>query len=253
MWNKPIKINETTDGILLDTEGLGSTERSTNTDIKIFSLAILLSSLFIYNSIGTINEQALEDLSLVCNLTEQIHINQGKIETGIEFRSFFPGFLWVLRDFFHDLEGQTPREYLETCLRVQPGHSESIFQKNKIREAIAKYFVDRDCLTLLRPIQDETRLAHIEDEEFEDLRPEFKEGVNDFVERVFAKSKQKIVAGKALNGTMLLGLAMEYVGQMNDNETPTVMTSLDRVVSQESRRIMDDMNTDYVQKLDLIT
>lgn len=70
MWNKPIKINETTDGILLDTEGLGSTERSTNTDIKIFSLAILLSSLFIYNSIGTINEQALEDLSLVCNLTE---------------------------------------------------------------------------------------------------------------------------------------------------------------------------------------
>ena len=56
MWNKSIKINEETEAILLDTEGLGSTERSSNTDAKIFSLSILLSSLFIFNSIGPINE-----------------------------------------------------------------------------------------------------------------------------------------------------------------------------------------------------
>lgn len=70
MWDKLIPINDSTDGVLLDTEGLGSTERSTNTDTKIFSLCILLSSLFVFNSIGPINEQAIEDLSLVCNLTE---------------------------------------------------------------------------------------------------------------------------------------------------------------------------------------
>lgn len=96
MWNKPIYVNEQVDAVLLDTEGLGSTERSTNTDTKIFSLCILLSSLFIFNSIGPINEQAIEDLSLVCNLTEQIHINKSKFETGVEFRSFFPSFVWVL-------------------------------------------------------------------------------------------------------------------------------------------------------------
>jgi hypothetical protein len=75
MWSEPLKISEDVDGILLDTEGLGSTERSTNTDTKIFSLAILLSSLFVFNSIGTISELIIEDLSLVCNLTEEIHIN----------------------------------------------------------------------------------------------------------------------------------------------------------------------------------
>ena len=116
MWNKPISINDTTDAILLDTEGLGSTERSTNTDSKIFSIAILLSSLFIYNQIGAIDEQAIEDLSLVCNLTENIHIDETSIETGLEFKSFFPSFLWVLRDFHLDLEGMSPREYLEKCL-----------------------------------------------------------------------------------------------------------------------------------------
>jgi len=65
MWNKPIYVNEQVDAVLLDTEGLGSTERSTNTDTKIFSLCILLSSLFIFNSIGPINEQAIEDLVVI--------------------------------------------------------------------------------------------------------------------------------------------------------------------------------------------
>ena len=49
MWNKPVSISADTVMLLIDTEGLASTERSTNVDIKIFSLAILLSSMFIYN------------------------------------------------------------------------------------------------------------------------------------------------------------------------------------------------------------
>lgn len=60
--------------LLIDTEGLSSTERSTNIDIKIFSLSILLSSIFIYNQMGPISENSLEDLSLVANLTNYIHI-----------------------------------------------------------------------------------------------------------------------------------------------------------------------------------
>ena len=101
--------------LLIDTEGLASTERSTNIDIKIFSLSILLSSLFIYNQMGPITENSIEDLSLVANLTSYIHIQQQK-ETGAEFKQYFPTFFWVLRDFFHDLEGQTPKQYLEDCL-----------------------------------------------------------------------------------------------------------------------------------------
>jgi len=59
--------------LLLDTEGLSSTERSTNIDIKIFALSVLLASTFIYNQIGPINETAIEDLSLVAELSK--HVN----------------------------------------------------------------------------------------------------------------------------------------------------------------------------------
>lgn len=39
---------------------------------QIFSLAVLLSSMFIYNQIGSIDEKSLEGLALVTELTKKI-------------------------------------------------------------------------------------------------------------------------------------------------------------------------------------
>ena len=116
----------------------------------------------------------------MCNLTEHIHI-KSKLETGIEFKNYFPSFVWVLRDFYLDLEGKTSREYLEDCLWLEAGYTDDIYKKNKVWESIHKFFSERDCITLIRPISDENRLAHIEDEHFESLKPEFQQGVNLFV------------------------------------------------------------------------
>ena len=62
----PIKI------LVLDTEGLGATDEEQNHDVRIFSLAILLASSFIFNSQQSIDETKLNDLSLVINLTKNI-------------------------------------------------------------------------------------------------------------------------------------------------------------------------------------
>ena len=43
-------------------------------DTRIFTLAILAASSFIYNSVGSIDENALQNLSLVVNLTKSIQI-----------------------------------------------------------------------------------------------------------------------------------------------------------------------------------
>lgn len=56
MWNKLIPLSPEVDSILLDTEGLNSTDRNAEVDVKIFSLAILLSSIFVFNQIGHITE-----------------------------------------------------------------------------------------------------------------------------------------------------------------------------------------------------
>lgn len=54
IWGKPVD-GFTPDGdpikvLVLDTEGLGATDEEQNHDVRIFSLAILLASYFIYNS-----------------------------------------------------------------------------------------------------------------------------------------------------------------------------------------------------------
>jgi hypothetical protein len=87
MWNKLIPLSDEIDAILLDTEGLGSTDREFETDIKIFALSILLSSTFVFNQIGHINEQSIDDLSVVIRLTNELRIRDGQAEeTGLEFK-----------------------------------------------------------------------------------------------------------------------------------------------------------------------
>ena len=63
---QPLKV------ILIDSEGIGSMDEDENHDTKIFLLALLLSSFFIYNSIGTIDENALNNLQLIINLSKEL-------------------------------------------------------------------------------------------------------------------------------------------------------------------------------------
>ena len=60
--------------LFLDTEGLGSTIRGSTYDCRIFALSLLLSSYFVYNSVGVIDGDAISRLGLVVNLTKHIQV-----------------------------------------------------------------------------------------------------------------------------------------------------------------------------------
>jgi len=106
IWGKPL-IGKQADGttvniLVIDTEGIGALDEDSNHDSRIFSLALLLSSYFIYNSVGSIDENALESLSLIIHLTKNIQINADPSKQDLDsedYAKFFPSFLWVLRDF----------------------------------------------------------------------------------------------------------------------------------------------------------
>ena len=54
-----------------------------------------------YNSVGSIDESALQNLSLVVNLTKHIQIKTrgGEDVDTEEYANYFPSFMWVVRDF----------------------------------------------------------------------------------------------------------------------------------------------------------
>ena len=58
--------------VLLDTEGVGGLEADRRYDERIFALATLLSATLVYNSLGSIDENAIGQLSFVAQLSRHV-------------------------------------------------------------------------------------------------------------------------------------------------------------------------------------
>ena len=122
MWGAPLQLSAPgapDNLLLLDTEGLQSLSATEGHDAKIFSLAILLASSFLYNSEKAINNAAIDQLSLVAQLTQRIRAKSGRGDEGAAaLASEMPDFLWLLRDFQLELKDEggrpiTKDEYLD--------------------------------------------------------------------------------------------------------------------------------------------
>lgn len=220
LWSKPITFRKQTEGerqpplnvLIVDTEGIGSTNEEQNHDVRIFSLAVLLSSFFIYNSVGTIDETALSNLSLVCNLTKHIQVRASSSDQmSDDLSKHFPQFMWVLRDFALQLinengEQMTCDDYLEKALTIPPG-SDMSDEKNKVRKVLRELFTQRECQTIIRPLTNEDQLQRLAELDFSELRPEFVAQVGQLRSKVFDNLKPKQMNGVNLDGSMLAELA----------------------------------------------
>jgi len=234
IWGTPVPgftpDGEAVNVLVIDTEGLGALDEDSNHDARVFSLALLLSSYFVYNSVGSIDETALQNLNLVVSLTKHIHIKaQGKAEDvdPEEYSKYFPSFMWVVRDFtlqLVDEEGETltSKEYFEKALLPQNGFSEAVESKNKIRKLIKSFFPERDCCTIVRPLTKEEQLQKLEEMDVKDLRPEFIEQMMLLRRKIVNMMKPKMLNGKILNGEMLLNLAESYVTAINKGAVPNI-------------------------------
>ena len=252
LWSKPLIINgDSNEGqfptYLIDTEGLGAYDEDINHDSKIFLIAILISSLFIYNSIGTIDENALSNLSFILNLSkslklknnEDININNiSDINTDNELAKYFPILFWVLRDFslkLEDSEGNAinSNQYLENSLMEQEGTSEVIIEKNLIRKKIKNYFLERYCFPLVRPVENEKDLQNLMNLPDNKIRPEFLLQSNNLKNNIFSKIKPKNFGGNILSGEMLIALLESIINSINNGAIPVIENSWKYITDNE--------------------
>jgi len=112
------------DVLVVDTEGINALDRDQSYDMRIFTLALLLSSVFVYNSLGAIDENAISTLSAVASVAESLKhqngggggaVGGGAGRVGSRAASSsgtaaaaspleLPSLLWVVRDFALDIE-----------------------------------------------------------------------------------------------------------------------------------------------------
>lgn len=260
MWKKPLK-GQSEDGkivniIVIDSEGLGAVDQDSNHDCRIFALVLLISSMFLYNSTGTIDENAISNLSLVVSITKHIHIKSKNEDMDTEeYAAYFPSFLWVLRDFTLQLVDQggediSSTQYLENSLCAQKGFSDEIEEKNRIRRQIQTLFKDRDCFTMIRPLTDEEDLQSLDQTDIEKLRPEFIEQVLDLRKRIFSGAKCKMLRGKPLNGAMLCGLIRNYVHAINQGAVPNIESAWSYICKNQCQKVFEECFKMYMEGME---
>ena len=169
-----------------------------------------------------------------------------------ELGSFAPSFIWLLRDFYLDLEedGQqvTARDYLEMALRNHVGSGPGVESKNLIRDSIRALFPERECVTLVRPCNDERMLQKLNTVDMADLRPEFTEGLTSLIDLINHRCQPKKVGSDILNGPALAAIAQAYVTAINEGAVPEIQTAWQNVAEAECRRVMENAESVYVKE-----
>ncbi|XP_065762202.1 guanylate-binding protein 1-like [Muntiacus reevesi] len=258
MWCMPHPEKPDHALVLLDTEGLGDVEKGDNqNDSWIFALEVLLSSTFVYNSIGTINQQAMDQLHYVTELTRRIRAKSSpdkhEVQDSANFVSFFPDFVWTLRDFSLELEadGQpiTADEYLEKSLKLKQGNDKKTKTFNEPRLCIRKFFPEKKCFIFDRPAH-RKHLIHLEQLQEEDLNPEFREQVADFCCYILSHSKAKTLSGGiTVNGPRLQSLVQTYVNAISSGDLPCMENAVLTLAETENLAAVQKAIAHYDQQM----
>jgi len=258
MWGATVDDDNTI--LFLDCEGFGSTESDRTRDSKLMSLCFLLSSVFLLNTKGVLNEGLFNSLALVSAIAANVlgDAHEG-FDRGLQQYASKPVLLWVLRDFFlelRDMSGNTfsPDEYLEQALRAQPlvgVDAERARAACEVREALLNAFPERRCATLVVPVVDEAKVQKLNDIPYRELRPEFRKQFEEVQAAVFglARTHPKSVDGQLVNGTALAFALKRFVNDLNANQALNPRSAWEGVQHTACGALADELRGVAAEKL----
>lgn len=202
--------------VVIDTEGIDALDADNTHDARIFTLGLLLSSMFLYNSMGALDESSMQTLALMTKVSQCVRASaeEDSHDDVGALAEYMPHFLWVLRDFtlrLTDREGNPiePQEYLEEALQVREGMASD---RESVRRHVREAFRERSLFTLPRPAADD-HIASL-DSNPRYASPHFNARVSEL--RAFLSKRMRPMAarGSTLSGPMYAALVEHLVGEM---------------------------------------
>lgn len=192
---------------------------------------VLISSLFLYNTTSNIDEQGISELSLAAHISNSIASD----DKNTLISELAPKFIWLIRDFslekIHPDTGEeiSSKEYLELCLNKKISGKNSN-ENNIIRENIIKYFHERDCVTLCRPVDSEEDLKRLNKLPFNNLNTDFKTEILSLKNEIYKNSQPKRFQGKKLTGVGLYHFIQNVISKINEGAVPNINNAWENVV-----------------------
>ncbi|XP_066499376.1 guanylate-binding protein 1-like [Hoplias malabaricus] len=250
MWCVPHPLKKDHTLVLLDTEGLGDVKKGDEKhDVWIFCMAVLLSSTLVYNSLGTIDNTALEKLYYVTELTEHIKVkskpksDDEMYNPSLEFMRVFPSFIWAVRDFSLQLklDGKpiTADEYLENALKLNPGDKPNDI-KSKTRRSLQEFFAVRKCFVFERPASSK-KMVDMEMLTDAALDNDFVKEADAFCSYIYNNSSPKTMrGGLGVSGRMLATLAQTYVEAISSGQVPSLDNAVESLAQIHNSRALTE-------------
>jgi hypothetical protein len=199
--------------------------------------------MFVYNSVGNIDENALQTLGLVVNMAKNIQ-QQKSITEGLDENTIaetFPFFLWIVRDFSLQLVDEnnfkiSSRLYFEKALEQIKGHSTKTEAKNKVRKLIKHFFRNRDCVTMIRPVENEKDLQKLNELPDYRLRSDFLKQIQTTRSMILRRITAKKMNGQYIDGPRLIALAEAYIDSVNNGGAPCIENAWEFVRKFENKK-----------------
>ena len=223
--------------LVLDTEGIDALEQDTN-DVRLFTLALLLSSTFLYNSVGPIDEAALQTLGLMTKISEYVKVTANETPTAAQLSAHMPHFYWLLRDFSlrmtRDDEPCTADEYLEGAI-AGGGHSE---ERGRVRQTIRDAFPRRNLVTLPRPAA-----AATQNMQPHQVDGRFRKELATLRKRLVAEATPLSVNGAAVSGATYAELCRQFVACINrPDAVPVIRDTWSLLADVQARDALDEIS-----------
>ncbi len=215
-----------------------------NHESKIFLIIILISSLFIFNSINNIDDNSLINISFILNLLKTIKL-KGTLEeeNNSEIIGFFPLLLWVIQNSNLKLEDKngntiTEKEYMETALQTVNGNSDSIEENNRTKSMVKNFFPERDCFIMM----DSSNIALDVKNKININKKmiKYEEEINILKNKIIKRTKPKMFYNHFLTGNMLIELIESLLNNINTGGIPIMTNSWKYIMKRECMKIAND-------------
>uniref|UniRef100_A0A669PTJ6 GB1/RHD3-type G domain-containing protein n=1 Tax=Phasianus colchicus TaxID=9054 RepID=A0A669PTJ6_PHACC len=248
MWCLPHPCKPGVMLVLLDTEGLRNPcKEDDRNDAWIFTLALLLSSTLVYNSMRTDSRTMLGSLCLLTDLRNYVRVRaqEDGTDPADEFARVFPDFVWVVRD-FRLQEGERPisaDEYLDQILRPQIWF---ILQGNsKVRHCLRNFFPHHKMFMMERPVagKDVAQLEMLRDDQ---LQLRFRQQEEAFCQHIWKEAPVKMLLNNSpVTGRMLACLVETYVEAITNGSVPCVESVHMAVAEAENNAVVEAAAAEY--------
>ena len=209
-----------------------------NHDTHIFLIIILISSLLIFNSIGSIDDNSLININFIIKLIKTIKLRSTLDEENDSILvEFLPMLLWVLQNSNLKLEDKmgntiTEKEYMETSLQLVNGSSDSIEENNRIKSMVKSYFPERDCFVRMDSIDKNKKKLQIS---------KYEEQINVLKNKIIKKIKPKMFYNNYLTGNMVIELIESLLININSGGAPILSNSWKYIMKSECTKLANEL------------